>query len=81
MRVRVLLFTAARQAVGNDAVEVEVPQPATIGRLRATLIAMLPDLAPVLARAMFSVDAEYAGDTTKITPGTEIACIPLVSGG
>jgi molybdopterin converting factor small subunit len=81
MRVRVLLFAAARQAVGNDSIEIEVPQPATIGQLRAALIATLPDLALVLDRAVFSVDAEYAGDATKIVPDAEIACIPPVSGG
>ena len=77
----VRLFAVARQAAGRDLAEVALPEGATIAQLRATLAAAYPALAPILKHALFSVNAEYAGEASIIPAKAEIACIPPVSGG
>ena len=81
MHARVRLFAVARQRAGRPVVEVDLPDRATVADLRAALRESLPDLAPILPTARFSVDAEYADDATPIPPGADLALIPPVSGG
>ena len=81
MNVRVRLYAAARQAAGHDHLDVELPEGATIGDLRSTMVQRLPEIAELIARVMFAVDAEYAADTAEIPPNADVACIPPVSGG
>jgi len=81
MKVRVLLFAAARDTAGTAQVELELPEGATVGRLRAELGRQLPQLAGLLPQVMFAVDAAYARDEDPLRSDCEIACIPPVSGG
>lgn len=81
MKVSVQLFAIARQAVGRNSIEIELPDGATVGLLRQRLAAEVPALASHLRGMMFAVDASYADNRTVIPPGAEIACIPPVSGG
>lgn len=81
MIVRVRLFAAVRQAAEGDSIEVELPEGATIGQVRAGLIERLPAMAELIRRAMFALDAQYARDGQVVPPDAEVACIPPVSGG
>jgi len=81
MNVTVKLFAAARDLAGGDQLAVELPSGATVGELREQMQVACPALGPLLAHAMFAVDATYATDKTYIPAGAEIACIPPVSGG
>ncbi|KKM01691.1 hypothetical protein LCGC14_1791900 [marine sediment metagenome] len=81
MKLRVRLFAAAKQAADCDSIDVELPEGTTIGRLRDQLAGEFPQLAGLVRQAMFSIDAEYAGDTEEIRPDADVACIPPVSGG
>lgn len=81
MIVRVKLFAVAKQAAGVDSIEIEVPEQATVADVRRALIAAVPALSPAAKFLLFAVDAEYAGDQMVVTPKSEIACIPPVSGG
>ena len=81
VRVQVKLFAAAKQLAGQESLAVELPEPATIATLRAALAEQFPPLAPLVQRAMFSLNLDYAPDNTAIPPQAEIACIPPVSGG
>ena len=81
MTVRVMLFAAARQLAGTDVIELDLPESATVAQLRTRLVEAVPELARLMDQALFSVDAEYADDATKIALGAEVACIPPVSGG
>ncbi len=81
MNVRVLLFAAAREAAGSEAVEVALPSPATVADLRAALAEQVPALAGVLARSAVAVDGRYAAPSQAVAPGAEAALIPPVSGG
>lgn len=80
MQVQVKLFAAARQLAGADVLAFELDDP-TIGALRSALCETHPALAPLVRRAMFAIDAEYASDEASISPTAEVACIPPVSGG
>lgn len=81
MRIQVRLFAVARQLVGSDEVEVELPEGSTLGDLRGALAVRWPDLATVLPQVMFAINSEYATDAAAIPGDSEVACIPPVSGG
>jgi len=81
MKLCIRLFAAAKQAAGRNAVELELPEGATIGQLRQRLAEEYPQLSTLIRQAMFSIDAEYAGDKQEIAPDADVACIPPVSGG
>ena len=81
MKIRVRLFAAAKQAAGNDSVELELPEQATIAQLRRRLVTRVPRLSALAEQLMFAIDREYADDEMKIPPGADVACIPPVSGG
>jgi molybdopterin converting factor subunit 1 len=81
MKVHVRLFALARQRAGRSEVVVELPEPATVADLKRSLAEAIPELAPLVSSLMIAVDSEYAGDDRVITPGSEVAVIPPVSGG
>ena len=81
MKLDVRLFAAARQVVGSDMVQVDVPTPATVAAVRDALVKHHPGLVPLIAHTRFAIDAEYAGNDDVIPDKAEIACIPPVSGG
>jgi molybdopterin converting factor small subunit len=81
MRCRVMLFAAAAEALGQTSIDLELSPDCTIGELRRKLAERSPKLSPLLPRMLFAIDTEYATDDARITPLSEIACIPPVSGG
>ena len=81
MRLPIKLFAAAKQLAGTDCLEVEVPDGATVAQVRTALLIACPALQPMLGHVKFAVDNEYVSDSATIGSGTEIACIPPVSGG
>ncbi len=81
MQVQVKLFAGAKQLIDSDTVVVDLPADATIQTLRTELLRMHPQLEPLLQRAMFAVDTEYAGNDRTLDPNCEVAMIPPVSGG
>jgi len=85
MNVRVKLFAVAKQRVGQAQIDVELPSGAharpTVRQLRGAIVEKYPPLADVLAHARIAVDNEYADDSAAISPTSEFAIIPPVSGG
>jgi molybdopterin synthase sulfur carrier subunit len=81
MMVTVKMFAAARDLVASPEVKLEIHDGATVGELRMLLAEKYPAAAPLVARAMFAIDARYASDSERIDETQEIACIPPVSGG
>lgn len=81
MNVTVKLFAAAREIAGAAEVVVEAPAGASVREVRRFLAERLPPLAPLAARSLFAVNAEYADDDRTVAPGDELALIPPVSGG
>jgi molybdopterin converting factor subunit 1 len=78
MNVTVRVFAAYAEALGSDRTTVVVPDPATVGAVRAAIAALSPKLPP---RPIIAVNEEYATDDVAIAPGDEIAVIPPVAGG
>jgi molybdopterin converting factor small subunit len=81
MKVWVRLFAALREAAGRDRIELDLPEPATVGQCRRRLAEAVPGLGPQMGAALFAIDARYAADNETIDPGKELACFPPVSGG
>ena len=81
MIARVKLFAVAAQLAGADEIEVALSAEPTIASLRTALSDQYPALRQIMPHLMFAVNSQYANDQTPIETGTEIACIPPVSGG
>jgi molybdopterin converting factor subunit 1 len=81
MKVTVKLFARAREVVGTGEVRVELPDDASVGRLRERLREEYPSLGGLLSRCVVAVEAEYADDGVVLRERDEIALIPPVSGG
>ena len=81
MRVRLLAFASAADAVGGAEQDLELPAGTTVGGLRALLGARHPGLLPLLPRLAIAVGGEIVGDEAPVVDGTEVALLPPVSGG
>jgi sulfur-carrier protein len=81
MKVSVKLFAVARQWAGADSVELDLPTPATVATVRKALLTRLPQLAQFGSQLRFAVNADYADDSLAVCAGSDVACIPPVSGG
>ncbi|MGE3880585.1 MAG: molybdenum cofactor biosynthesis protein MoaE [Planctomycetota bacterium] len=72
-------FSTVRELFGVDALEVDLPESATVGDLEAEMTLRRPDFARLpLARA---VNRGYATKATVLREGDEVAFIPPISGG
>ncbi len=80
-QVRVMLFASARELLGQEAVEVEVPGPVSAAQLKQLLLQQYPALAPVVPAAQLAVGQEFASSDQQVRPQDEVALIPPVSGG
>jgi molybdopterin synthase catalytic subunit len=82
MNVRVRLFAILRERAGRDAVEVELPEGATVADALREL-ARLPGLEEPIARmpVRMAVNREYADAGTRLAAEDELALIPPISGG
>ncbi|MBL8830696.1 MAG: molybdopterin converting factor subunit 1 [Planctomycetaceae bacterium] len=81
MKLTVQLFAVVRDLAGAPAVEIEVPEQATIGQVRTILAEHVPALTSLQKHCHFAVNADYATDATVVPDGADVACIPPVSGG
>lgn len=81
MKITVLTFAAARERFGNSSVELAMPDNSTLADLKKKLKADFPECVELIRRSAFSVDQQYAIDSTQLTEDSEIAIIPPVSGG
>ena len=81
MKIEDKLFAIAKQFAGQDALEIEFEENATVGTLRLAMIERIPDLTPMSDTLRLAVNSEYADDATILQAKDEIACIPPVSGG
>lgn len=82
MRVSVRLFAVLRERAGSDALEIELPEGATVAEAMEALRAE-PGLGEPLARmrVAMAVNREYADSGTALAAGDELALVPPVSGG
>jgi molybdopterin converting factor small subunit len=81
VNVRVRLFAAAREQLGQEVVSVELPEPANVGDLRRQLAAQYPALQTWVPHLLFAADLQYVTDDQCLDPTAELAAFPPVSGG
>lgn len=81
MKVRIRLFAVARELAGADALEVDLPESATVREAAMALAEKSPELQRVLEQSFLAVDGEFAPPDLVVPPGAEVALIPPVSGG
>mmetsp|Transcript_25076 Transcript_25076/g.63035 ORF Transcript_25076/g.63035 Transcript_25076/m.63035 type:complete len:82 (-) Transcript_25076:579-824(-) len=81
MRVRCLLFAAAREATGTSCVHLDLPAGADTHTLTSELCQRCPQLAAILPHALLAVNREYVTEAVALKDGDEAAVIPPISGG
>ena len=81
MKIRLLAFASASDALGAAESEIELPDGADVARLRAELEARHPEIGPLWGRIAVAVDGEIAAPETALSEGAEVALLPPVSGG
>lgn len=81
MRVKVLFFGAARDAVGQAQRDIVLSGGTTSSQALAQLIEQFPDLRRFGNSLLFAVNQEYAREDREVKDGDELAVFPPVSGG
>ncbi len=81
MRVRVLAFASAADALGARAVEIELPAGSRASDLGELLASEHPALGELWPRLALAIDGSLAGPEAAIPDGAEVALWPPVSGG
>ena len=82
MRITVLAFAAARDALGTARLDLELAgeSPAVADAL-AALAERHPGLRPHVAALRVAVDEEFASAGTRLHAGATLALLPPMSGG
>jgi molybdopterin synthase catalytic subunit len=81
VRVRLLAFASAADALGRGELELELPEGSRVGDLRALLERRHPALGALWSRLAVAVDGEVAAAEAPLGEGCEVALLPPVSGG
>jgi MoaD family protein len=82
-KVTIKLFASFREAVGEGQLEWPLPdnENITAGAVLETLVQEYPALTGPARACRIMVNRKYAGSTTELTEGDEVAFIPPVGGG
>ena len=81
MRVRILAFATATEALGAPEVELELDDGLDVGALKGELERRYHALGELWQRLAVAIDGEVVGDDASIPDGAEVALLPPVSGG
>ncbi|MCH9649760.1 MAG: molybdenum cofactor biosynthesis protein MoaE [Deltaproteobacteria bacterium] len=81
MKIQLLAFASARDAIGSDQASLTLPEGSTLSDLRDVLQAQYPDLEPLWPRLAIAVEGELAPPSSLLRDGVEVALLPPVSGG
>lgn len=81
VKVKVLAFAWARDAMGADRAEVEVPEGTTVREALRRLAESHPRLAGRSDALTVAVNEEFVGPQWVLKAGDEVALIPPISGG
>ena len=79
--MKLLFFGAARDAAGDDEVELVLDSPATATTALAQVLKVYPQLSRFGRSLLFAVNQEYAVGDRVVRDGDELAVFPPVSGG
>ena len=81
MRITLLAFATASQAIGCRELDLDLPEDSRLDDLHNFLVDNYPDLKPLWPRLAIAVNGKLANPTTSLSPGAEVALLPPVSGG
>jgi molybdopterin converting factor subunit 1 len=81
MKVKVKLFAALREHLGQREMEWELPEGARLADLVAQLAKSYPIIRKNVAGLHFAVNRYYAGGSQVLRDGDEVAVLPPVGGG
>lgn len=81
MKIRLLAFASAGDALGAGELELELPPGSRVADLRARLDRDFPRLAPHWPQLAVAVDGRLAATDQPLADGCEVALLPPVSGG
>jgi molybdopterin synthase catalytic subunit len=81
LSVRVLFFGAARDAVGQDELDITCHVRCTTGELFQKLLSEYPALTRFGKSLLLAVNQQYADQQRELREGDELAIFPPVSGG
>ncbi len=81
VRIDVLCFAAARDAVGEATLNLELEAGACVADARVVLVALHPALARAVPSLRFAVNEEFVNPDHVLREGDTLALLPPVSGG
>ncbi|MFQ5913204.1 MAG: molybdopterin converting factor subunit 1 [Nitrospinota bacterium] len=81
MKVEVLAFAWAKDAIGGDRLQVEVPEGTTVEGMLRHLAQSCPRLAQRTDALTIAVNEEFVDPQWVLKAGDEVALIPPISGG
>lgn len=81
MIVKIHLFAAAREIVGQEVVDLIIPDNSNVGQLKLSLAQQYPKMKNLISKSSISVQRQYASDDSELFDGAEVGIIPPVSGG
>ena len=81
MRLRLLAFATAADALGARESSIDVPAGTTAGELSDELVRRHPALAPIAPVLALAVGGAIVRRDRALAEGDEIALLPPVSGG
>lgn len=81
MRIDVLAFAQAREALGAARMRLEMPAGSRVSDALAVLASRHPALTPLAPHLAVAVDRQLARGERALTDGCELALLPPVSGG
>jgi molybdopterin converting factor subunit 1 len=81
MRVNVLYFGALKDLFGLEQQALEVPDSVTVDALLSLLRARTSKQSDLWRTLAVAVNRDYAGRSTVLREGDEVALLPPVSGG
>jgi len=81
MKVNVLAFAQAREALGSGRIELELPEGSLVSDALAAIERRAGAIAPLRPHLAIALDATLAKTDEPLRDGCELALLPPVSGG
>jgi molybdopterin converting factor subunit 1 len=81
VKVRVRLFAALREVLGEEELDLELPDGTTVSALWDELQTKNASLAPFTRSVQFAVNHDFVDRDTELSADDEVAFLPPVSGG
>jgi molybdopterin converting factor subunit 1 len=81
MNINVRFFALARDLAQIGAMNLSIPDGATVGKAVSQIVERYSSLSKIEPRLATAVNQEYVSRETVLNDGDELALIPPVSGG